>query len=103
MAVLAWPRVPRILMNRLQSPGRMSLSVYLLESVALSTLAYGYGLGLFNVLSPLRGVVLAAGVWAGLCLFATCWLRFVRFGPAEWALRSFSYWRLQSLRDRDRP
>lgn len=95
--VIVWRRVPLAVGCLLRAAGRMSLSVYLLESVALSTLSYGYGVGLFGRLTPAAGVLLAVGVWFGLCLFALAWLRFARFGPAEWALRSASYWRRQPL------
>lgn len=98
--MLAWASLPTFATRLLQACGRMSLSVYLLQSVVLSTLAYGYGAGLFAELSPLAGVNLAVGVWLGLSLCAILWLRFARFGPAEWALRSFSYWRVQPLRSR---
>ncbi|PID53579.1 MAG: hypothetical protein CSA58_01580 [Micrococcales bacterium] len=30
-------------------------------------------------------------VWTGLLLFSAAWLRFFRFGLAEWLLRSLSY------------
>lgn len=53
----------------------MSLSVYQLQSVVLSTLSYGYGGGLFGRLSPVAGVLLAAGVWIGLCLCALAWMQ----------------------------
>lgn len=95
--MLTWNRLPAFFSALLQASGRMSLSVYLLMSVVLSTLAYGYGAGLSGQLSPPTGVLLAVGVWGGLSVFATLWLRFARFGPAEWLLRSCSYWRLQPL------
>lgn len=100
--MLAWQRVPALLSRLLRAAGRMSLSVYLLESVALSTLSYSYGLGLFGQLSPATGVLLAVSVWLGLCLFALAWLHFARFGPIEWVLRSFSYWHVQPLLARRR-
>ncbi|MGB6005900.1 MAG: DUF418 domain-containing protein [Ornithinimicrobium sp.] len=82
----------------LRSSGRMSLSVYLAQSVVLTTLAYGYGGGLFGHLGPVSGVVLAVCVWAALAGCSVLWLRYARFGPAEWALRSLSYARVQPLR-----
>lgn len=95
--VLAWDHLPALVSRLLRAGGRMSLSVYLLESVVLSTLSYGYGAGLFSRLSPLGTVLLAVGVWLGLSLLALGWWRSFRFGPVEWALRTVSYWRLQPL------
>ncbi|QYH35128.1 DUF418 domain-containing protein [Salinibacterium sp. M195] len=100
--MLMWASLPQFVSRLLQASGRMSLSVYLLQSVVLSTLAFSYGAGLFGLLSPLAGVSLAVGVWIGLSLFAMLWLRFARFGPAEWMLRSLSCWRVQPMRDRNR-
>jgi len=91
LLLLLWPVLPGAISRLLQAAGRMSLSVYLLQSVVLSTLSYGYGLGLFSQLSPLPGTVLAISVWLALSLFSLAWLRVARFGPAEWVLRSVSY------------
>ncbi|MFV1990065.1 MAG: DUF418 domain-containing protein, partial [Acidimicrobiales bacterium] len=82
----------------LESAGRMSLTVYLLESVVLSTLAYGYGFGLVGRTSPAEGALIAIAVWLSLSLLAGVWMRFFRFGPFEWLLRSFTYRKIQRLR-----
>ncbi len=84
----------------LETAGRMSLSVYLMESIVLTTLAYGYGFGLLGRVPPLQGVLIAAAVWLCLSLLARLWLTYFRFGPFEWGLRSFTYRRFQPLRRR---
>jgi uncharacterized protein len=89
-----WNRLSRVL----QASGRMSLTVYLLESVVVSTLSYGYGVGLFGDVGPAAGVLLAVTVWLGLSAFSVGWMRLFRFGPFEWALRSFTYRARQPLR-----
>jgi uncharacterized protein len=95
--LLVWPVLPGALLRLLQAAGRMSLSVYLLQSVVLSSLSYGYGMGLFGQLAPLPGTLLAVSVWMTLSLFSLAWLRVARFGPAEWVLRSVSYGHPQPL------
>ncbi|MGB5953449.1 MAG: DUF418 domain-containing protein, partial [Ornithinimicrobium sp.] len=82
----------------LRSAGRMSLSIYLAQSVVFTTLSYGYGLGLFGELGPTTGLALAIMVTTALGAFSLVWLRTFRFGPAEWLLRSMSYGRVQPLR-----
>ncbi len=82
----------------LRSSGRMSLTVYLLESVVTAFLAYGYGFGLLPGVSPLEGMGLALAIWLGLSAFALFWMRWFRFGPFEWLLRSLSYGQVQPLR-----
>lgn len=91
-------RTSNVAARVLQASGRMSLSVYLLESVVVSTLSYGYGFGLFGRVGPLAGQGLAVAVWLGLSAFAVLWMRVARFGPFEWLLRSFTYGKLQPWR-----
>jgi uncharacterized protein len=94
---LLLPRLRR-LSAVLRASGRMSLTIYLLESVVATTLAYGYGGGLFGTVGPAAGVGLAVAIWLALSAFAVVWMRFARFGPFEWLLRSFTYRRWQPLR-----
>ncbi len=81
----------------LEPAGRISLTVYLLQSVVVSTLSYGYGFGLFGRVGPLAGTGLAVAVWAALSAGAVAWMRVARFGPFEWVLRSFTYRRRQPM------
>jgi uncharacterized protein len=80
----------------------MSLTVYLAQSIVATTLAYGYGFGLFGDIGPLEGLALSVALWLALCFASLLWLRFARFGPFEWLLRSFTYRRMQPLRARER-
>ncbi|MEL7158493.1 MAG: DUF418 domain-containing protein, partial [Actinomycetota bacterium] len=79
---LALPHLRR-LSRVLQATGRMSLTVYLLESVVASTLAYGYGAGLVGTTGPAAGVGLAVGIWLALTVFAVGWMRLARFGQID--------------------
>jgi len=81
----------------LEASGRVSLSAYLLQSIVVSTLSFGYGFGLFGRVGPLAGVALAVAVWAALSAAAVAWMRVARFGPFEWVLRSFTYQRRQPM------
>ena len=86
------------LRRRLAAVGRMALTNYLLQSVLGVLIFYGYGFGLFGRLGrfDLWGVILA--VWALQLAISPWWLARFRFGPAEWAWRSLTYWRRQPLR-----
>jgi hypothetical protein len=59
---------------------------------------YGWGLGLYGTLNrtALAGIVLA--IWVFQVVVSPLWLRFFRFGPAEWLWRSLTYWQLQPMR-----
>ncbi len=84
----------------MRAPGRMSLSVYLLESVVATFVFTSIGLGLFGDVGPAAGFGLAVAIWLGLSVFSMLWLAVFRFGPFEWLLRSFSYLRLQPMSPR---
>jgi uncharacterized protein len=86
------------LTRRLAAMGRMALSNYLTHSIVCTTLFYGYGFGLFGRINRtgLFGIVLA--IWTFQLIVSPIWLRYFRFGPAEWLWRSLTYWRLQPMR-----
>lgn len=86
------------LARRLEAAGRMALSNYLGSSLLMTALFYGWGLGLFGMVSraPLYGVVLA--MWVVILGWSQPWLRAFRLGPAEWLWRSMAGGRLLPLR-----
>jgi uncharacterized protein len=83
---------------RVAAAGRMSLTVYLGESIVAAFLFTGLGFGLYGEVGPALGLVIALATWLGFLVFAAIWWRAFRYGPFEWLLRSFTYWRLQPLR-----
>jgi uncharacterized protein len=78
--------------------GRMSLSVYVGQSVLMSLLLHGYGIGLSNSIGSAVGVLVCIGVYAALLGFSHLWLGVFRIGPLEWVLRSITEWRWVALR-----
>ena len=88
----------RWLSGPLAAVGRMALTNYLLTSILMTLFFNGYGLGYFAKLErhELYGVVL--GMWAVNLVLSPIWLRHFRFGPAEWAWRSLTYWKKQPMR-----
>lgn len=80
----------RGLAKAVEADGAMSLSIYLGESLAMTTLAAGWGWGLFG-LSTGAAFVVAIAVWLGLLLFANIWHRRWGTGPAERLLRRMTY------------
>jgi uncharacterized protein len=77
--------------------GRMALTNYLMQSVILGFVFYGYGLGLFGRLGAAWGAFIAIMLYATQLLFSRFWLRRFRFGPFEWIWRSLSYGSRQPL------
>lgn len=78
--------------------GRMSLTVYLSQSLIMTGLLYGWGLGWNEVLTPAGYVGLSFAVFAGQVIACTLWLRRYRFGPLEWLWRVVVYLRLPAMR-----
>lgn len=92
MGLLRWPT------TALAAVGRMALSNYLLQTFICTTLFYGYGFGLFARVEYVGMAGIMVGVWCVNILFSLVWLRCFRFGPAEWAWRCLTYWRLLPIR-----
>jgi len=85
------------LLRRFAAVGRMALSNYLMHSVLLTTVFYGYGLGLYGSIPRFWQMGFVAAV-IGLQLFLSpWWLARYQFGPAEWLWRSLTYWKRQPM------
>jgi uncharacterized protein len=77
-------------LSLLSAAGRHSLSIYLGQSLVFSTLFSAWGFGLFQELSLLTVVLIAAGTWLILALLAQLNLRYRNRGPMEALLTNFS-------------
>jgi uncharacterized protein len=98
-ALLLWRNEQRVAFLRgIAAIGRTALTNYLLQSIILGFIFYGYGFGLFGRI----GSAAAAGI--GLLLYVAqvqvskWWLERFRFGPFEWLWRSVTYGRQPMLR-----
>jgi uncharacterized protein len=88
------------LTTRLAAVGRMALSNYLFDSIACTTLFYGYGFGLFGHINRTGLAAIVLTFWIIQLLASPIWLKYFRYGPAEWLWRSLTYWRLQPILQR---
>src|SRR6056297_2263713 len=77
----------------LAAVGRLALSTYLAQSLVMTTLAYGYGLGLYGTITHGQAVGLAIVLFALQVPLAVLYARRFRFGPAEWLWRAGTYGR----------
>lgn len=89
-----WPR----LMARFTAVGRMALTNYLMHSVILTTIFYGYGFGLYGEIPRLAQMGFVAAMLAMQLWLSPIWLHHYRFGPAEWLWRSLTYLKAQPMR-----
>jgi uncharacterized protein len=63
--------------------GKMSLTIYISQSVSTSLIFGPWGLGLFQDLQTWQVFLLAFGIWLVLSYFAGLWLRKFNQGPLE--------------------
>jgi uncharacterized protein len=85
-------------MRRFTAPfaaaGQMALTNYVMQSILLDVVFYGFGL--FGRTSPVAGALIAVAIFAAQVTFSQAWLRRYRFGPLEWIWRSLTYGRRQA-------
>ena len=77
--------------------GRMALSNYLMHSVILTTIFYGYAGGYFGEISRAPQMLIVFAIVIFQLLFSRWWLNHYAFGPLEWLWRCLSYKKLQSM------
>lgn len=87
-------RPPGPVMARVLVAGGSSLSIYLGQSIILSTIFSGYGFGLWDAVDRLTAVTIAVGVTAALIGAIAIWRSRFALGPFEWILRRITYFRL---------
>jgi uncharacterized protein len=71
--------------------GRMALTNYLMQSVVLGCIFYGYGLGLFGRLGIAEAMAIGIVVYVAQIAVSAWWLRHHAFGPMEWVWRAATY------------
>ncbi|MDH3440605.1 MAG: DUF418 domain-containing protein [Gammaproteobacteria bacterium] len=86
------------LMARFAAVGRMAFTNYLMHSLVMTTIFYGYGFGLYGQIPRIWQMAFVAGMLGFQLWFSTYWLERNRFGPAEWLWRSLTYWRRQPMK-----
>lgn len=83
---------------RLAATGRMAFTNYLTTSIVMTTIFYGYGLGLFGSIGRTALYLFCFGMWAAMLLWSQPWLERFQYGPLEWLWRSLSRWQVQPMR-----
>jgi uncharacterized protein len=86
------------LVDRIAAAGRAAFTNYLGTSVVMTTLFYGYGLGLYGQLSRIELWLPVIAAWVVMLLWSKPWLDRFRYGPFEWLWRSLARLRLEPMR-----
>ncbi|GIN97781.1 hypothetical protein J6TS1_36510 [Siminovitchia terrae] len=83
------------LLHPLSSAGRMSITIYIMQSVIGTLIFYHYGLGLYGKISLATGTWLAFAIYIIQVVFAEIWLSKFKQGPIEKFWRFLTYGKKQ--------
>ena len=89
--IAALSRTPGPIMAIALKAGGSSLSIYLGQSIILTTIFSGYGLDLWRSVDRLTAVVIGVAVTSGLIGALLIWRFRFALGPFEWVLRRITY------------
>jgi uncharacterized protein len=118
-AFLAWTTLPRLMvtiayagllmlwiptlrgsafLERVVAAGRAAFTNYLGTSIVMTTIFYGYGIGLYGHISRPALWLFVFGAWGVMLLWSKPWLEHFHYGPLEWLWRSLARMELQPFR-----
>jgi uncharacterized protein len=116
---LAWGMIPRLMMTiayaallillirkvagsgfleRVAAAGRAAFTNYLGTSIVMTSIFYGYGLGLYGYVSRPMLWLFVLGAWAVMLLWSKPWLERFHYGPLEWLWRSLARMEVQPFK-----
>lgn len=78
-------------LNLLAPAGRMTLTLYLLQSLIFVPVFYSFGLGLHATATQSQAVLFGIAIFAVQVALAHLWFRFFFYGPVEWLWRAATY------------
>lgn len=84
-----------VIFRGFESLGKMSLSMYILQSIIGTLILYGYGLGFFG-----KDILIVTSfsfmlIYVLQMIFATWYQKHWRYGPLEYILRMFTHWKIK--------
>ena len=89
--IAALSRPPGPIISLALPAGGSSLSVYLGQSIILSSIFSAYGLGLWSEVDRITAIAIAVLITALLIIAVSIWREWFRLGPFEWVLRRITY------------
>ena len=78
--------------------GRMALTNYLTQSLVLTFISYGWGLGYALRLNGFQVIGICVALFAIQVILSDLWLRKFSYGPLEWVWRCVTYWRFLPIK-----
>lgn len=84
-------------LRRIAAAGRTAFTNYVGTSILMTTIFYGYGLGLYGMVDRVAVYAFVLLAWALMLAWSLPWLRHFRYGPFEWVWRSLTRGRLEPM------
>ena len=78
--------------------GRMALTNYLTQSLILTFLAYGWGLGLALKLNGFQVLGISFLLYVAQVILSGLWQSKFKYGPLEWVWRCITYWKVLPIK-----
>jgi uncharacterized protein len=78
--------------------GQMALTNYLMHSVILTSIFYGYAGGQYGEISRAPQMLIVLAIIVAQIFLSKWWLNRYRFGPMEWLWRSLTYKKMQTMK-----
>jgi uncharacterized protein len=91
LVLLGQLSIARRFLAALAPMGRMAFTNYVLQSIVLGFVFFGYGLGQFGRMGATAGFGLGVALYVAQLAFSRWWLRRYHFGPLEWLWRTLTY------------
>ena len=90
--------VLKFLQSALAAVGKMALTNYLMHSIITGFIFFGFGFALYGELQRYQLYYIVFGIWIFQLIVSPIWLKYFRFGPAEWLWRSLTYKKKQPMK-----
>jgi uncharacterized protein len=85
-------------LEKLAPMGRMALTNYIMHSLILTSIFYGYAGGSYGEIPRAPQMLIVLAIVLIQIPLSSLWLKHFQFGPLEWLWRSLTYKKWQSFR-----
>jgi len=93
--ILYYNKKSNRVLKYLEPVGKMSLTNYLIQSIVMTAIFYGWGMGYYNNMGPLSGAAIGILFFCFQIALSKWWFNRYNYGPVEWIWRNLSYAKIQ--------